>query len=521
MKLKIYVTVMVLFSILGLASCSNEDVFYNEDDLHGEKTEVVGVSKNTLMCDFAKVLSKAVYNNKNVREFLKKESIRQFDKDYDILYASVKNETIGDKTFRSILVENSSEDFIKLVEKNVPQLNILFSNISIFGINAENYDCNDPELPVAVSNEKETSLYFNGDCTNHLQKGEVPSFHVLVVNENERVIVNNQTRNGGSVYTFISPNFDNTQVTRTGVTPANHVGQKAIDAYSYFNKNDNSVYSRAFQRDYIYYRMTPTTQKGALDYNSREYITYIEVDPKKYFNIADDTETTANGDPYIKNPFATKEKNDFTQQELIDALWTQGAYEFKIEVIKSTGSEPEILQVSLRPEDIWNFNLERNYRHSTMFRHSKYTYYINASKFTAKRYYFNPDLLSLGKWDLSQEAITRRVHFEETDPSGTTEYTYECEWNKMLSSKFNGDVKLTIGLGGNNNISGGISSETTNSNTTREKTTVKVTRQTGSDDLGYATIYFYDPIINSKTTDGKYQLHEYNTGSVVFAITAN
>lgn len=117
MKLKIYVTVMVLFSILGLASCSNEDIFYNEDDLHGEKTEVVGVSKNTLMCDFAKVLSKAVYNNKNVREFLKKESIRQFDKDYDILYASVKNETIGDKTFRSILVENSSEDFIKLVEK--------------------------------------------------------------------------------------------------------------------------------------------------------------------------------------------------------------------------------------------------------------------------------------------------------------------------------------------------------------------------------------------------------------------
>lgn len=49
-----------------------------------------------------------------------------------------------------------------------------------------------------------------------------------------------------------------------------------------------------------------------------------------------------------------------------------------------------------------------------------------------------------------------------------------------------------------------------------EKTTVKVTRETKSDDLGGVTIYFYDPLVEVPAL----QPHEYNTGTVCFGITA-
>lgn len=509
---------MMMSCSWGMTSCSNDDELRSGDD-RVINSQTFNINKENLMSEFASVLSKTVYMNKDVRDFLKKEAIHQFDKNYDVLYASVKNNPIGGTTFRDILIANSSVEFIETIEKNVPQLNILFPNISFFNVSAENYDSSDAELPVAISKKKETTLYFNGECTNHLQKGEVPCFHVLVVNENNRVIVNKQTRSGSDVYTFISPNFDNTHATRANSTPSNNVGQKAINAFGYFYKDDNSAYSMSLQRDYIYYRMTPTSSRGTLDNNSREYISYIEVNPNAYFQISDSQDGISSTDPYVKNTSVSRKGRDFSQDELIDILWTKGAYNFRIEVTKSTASEPEVLMVPLKPDEIWNFNMDRSYRHSTMFRHSKYTYRIDPNKFTAKRYYFSPNVLSFGKWDLSTEALTRYVHIEEVDPSTTIETTREYEWSKVTTDKFDGDAKLTLGLG-SLNVSGGVSTGTTTTNTTHEKTTVKVTRQSLSDDLGSVSIYFYDPIIKRKTTDNQYELNEYNTGSVVFAITA-
>lgn len=505
---------MAVCSIVGVTSCNNEDSYYNENE---SSSDVMDVSKETLLNEFAKILSKTVYTNREVREFLKKESIRQFDKNYDVLYAGVKDKVVGSNTFRSILIENSSKEFIENIEKYVPQLNIFFSNISMFDINAENYNCDDAELPVAVSNTNETSLYFNGICANKLQKGEVPCFHTLVVNENERVIVNKQTRGNGEIYTFISPNFDNTRTTRAINLSPNGIGRKALEAALIFNKNDNSSSSKALQRDYVYYGMTPTSTQGAYDHNSREYITYIKVNPTSYFQIADVQEDGENStDPYVKNFTAERKVNDFTEAELIDIMWTKGAYNFRIEVAKSTQSQPEVLMVPLKPEELWNFNMDRNYRHSTTFRHSKYTYKIDPRNFTAKRHYFSKNLLSLGKWNLAQESLTRYIHIQEVDPSQTIESVCEYEWTKVSNSKFKGEVKLSLGLGDGSNLNGEIGSEITNTNTTREKTTVKVTRETKSDDLGGVTIYFYDPLVEVPAL----QPHEYNTGTVCFGITA-
>lgn len=115
----------------------------------------------------------------DVREFLKTEAVKQFDKNYDVLYALVKDKKINGPTFRDILVAYSSEADVQDIEKNVPLLNILVPKIALFDIDPANMDCTDPEIPVAVSKEKTTSLYLNGECAADLEKGEIPDFTLL------------------------------------------------------------------------------------------------------------------------------------------------------------------------------------------------------------------------------------------------------------------------------------------------------------------------------------------------------
>lgn len=65
-------------------------------------------TQESAQIEFAKILSKAVYADEDLRVFLKEEAIKQFDNDYDVFYPFVKDETIsGGRTFREILVEHA------------------------------------------------------------------------------------------------------------------------------------------------------------------------------------------------------------------------------------------------------------------------------------------------------------------------------------------------------------------------------------------------------------------------------
>lgn len=88
--------------------------------------------KTQYLSEFATILSKAIYNNMDVRKFIKENALKRFDENYDVLYYSVKDESINDKSFRDILIDYSSEKEIKEIERNVPLLNILVPEISFF-----------------------------------------------------------------------------------------------------------------------------------------------------------------------------------------------------------------------------------------------------------------------------------------------------------------------------------------------------------------------------------------------------
>jgi len=513
---------------LIISSCA-KDVLETEETVENEiqQVELNDSVKDSLKAQFARVLSSVVYENEDVREFLKTEAVKQFDKNYDVLYVSVKDKQIGGRAFRDFLVRESSEDFIREVENGIPLLNILFPNLPMFNLSPEQYDSKDDELPVAVVRRKCNELYFNGKCTDRLEKGQIPGFHTLVVNENTRVIVNNDTRRGISSFIFKSPNYDGNRkndgfATRSTLVPTSIIGGKAATAYMYFYADDSSIYSKALQRDYIYYGMSPTCQTGTLNQSINEYLSFIEVDPNVYFSVTDDIHPISpnpSDDPYIKANSVSKTHTDFTEQELIDALWTSGAYNFRFEVQTSSYSSPQILYIPLRPEQLWDFNLTRTYQHETWFTPKKYTYTINPADFTAKQHKLFSERIALGKWNIKTESLYRYISILEEDNGTTSTTSYSYESAIAHSDKFSDSGKIVLGLG-NSSVQGNIATEVTDSNSTRTIKNATVTRVESSDHLGSVRVYFYDPIADYSELETSL-MYTYNTGCVKFGITAS
>ena len=487
------------------------------NDTRSPKTNKFSFEKDSAMMEFAKILSKVTYENRDVREFLKIEALKRFDMNTDVLYVAVKDKKISERTFREVLKSYSSEETITAIENAVPLLNILLPSIAIFDINVENMDCNDEEIPVAIEDEKGMTLFLNGDVEMTIPFGELPSFYTIVVNENNKVIVESETRASNVSYRFKSPNYDkefNEEIeTRSFTGKVGDIVGKSIGAYTYFHEN-SGLRSMALQRDYVYYDLTPdNNKKGTYDHRIREYLKLMEVDPKAYFKIADINVPSTGEDPHIINGSVTRKAVDFTEQELVNLMWSQGTYDFRFEVYSSNSSFPNIVYVSLRPEELWNFNLTRDYRHSTAFRHSKYTYTIDPNKFTSKLVWLKGAGLDLGKWNLSQEGLERYIKVYEEDSGTKVTKVSEHEVTEMMTNKVNGDIKFGLGTG----IEGTVGTEFNHSTTKRERKQVMFEYCENDDALGAIKMYFYDPIIEARHNQGV-DVFTYSTGIVKFAI---
>ncbi len=260
---------------LLLGSCSkNQPIFSDDVEFHATEVALSKERREELLSKFASVLSKASFENESVRSFLKKEALKQFDKNYDVLYYLVKDELLVDKSFRDELISHSSKEFIEEIERNIPLLNILVPSIAVFDINPEDLDVSDQEIPVAFSKQDVTTLYLDGKEIVDLEKGEVPAFHVFVVNENSRVeapIMLPRTKNvSAKAIKFKSPNYDSRNPNELpnvkSIASAHSLGWKAVNAYSFYNQDDGSESQMAFQRDYIYYGIKPGDASGSLNH---------------------------------------------------------------------------------------------------------------------------------------------------------------------------------------------------------------------------------------------------------------
>mgnify|MGYP006145268743 FL=1 len=499
---------------LFLSSCTENDFQEN-----GEKSLKTSIKEES-MTKFASILSKAVYERKEVREFLKQESLKQFDKNYDVLYYLVKDETIGNETLRDILISYSSVEELEKIERSIPLLNIYVSRIEFFDVLPENLDTDDTEIPVIVSKKTENALFFNGVEELSFEKGEVPNFHVFVVNENSRVIIpenSHNARSRGRVI-FRSPAFEGTNSHSSDeelIVGINEVGQKAINAFTHFNKDDGSISQKGFQRDFIYYGITPQNMTGSLNHSVNEYIQFLEIDPKVYYDISGQRDSQIyNRDPFIVNSGVTrKSRNGYTSAELIDRMWSKGAYNFRFEVYTSLGA-PIIVFAPLRPDQIWDFNIDHSYRHSTWFRKSKHTYKIDPSKFTSKLVVL-PNPIYIGKWDIKNEPLTRYLKIYEDDEGEELIYKETFEMSFAHESNFVGYTKISLGLKEEVNSTIGVAGNIESPTTITKPIEINVLRSVESDYLGSIKMYFYDPVLQEVSTNtNSVIVHKYDTGSV-------
>lgn len=509
--------------MLCAACTDSSDILESTDTTTFNQNELVSKNeKDVKLQEFASILSKVTDKREDVRAFLKAEALKKFDTNYDILYGKVKDNLINGKTFREILVDYSSEKQISEIEATIPRLNIFMPRMKFLDVIPENYDTKDNTIPVAVSLDSCSVLYQNGKCVDKVETGDVPGFQVFVVNENCRVITSPITRSNSFSYSFKKPIYDGSQYSQlmqcTRATSDNQfVKQKMREAYEYFNADDGSVYSKSNQRDYIYFGITPQTQTGSLNKSVQEYLSFIEVDPKAYNIISDQNDLPNGNDPFIKGTYASRKKRDFTFNELMDKMWTDGKYLFRVCVVSSNSDTPTTKDIPLGPDDLWDFHLHRTYRHSTGIRHSRYTYSMDQRDFTAKKVPL--ENIALGeKWDISQEALNRKIYFYEVDEGTETTETISWDFEKMNSDKFNGDIKLNVGISKNVSGSGSIGGEISSSSTTKGTRTVTIKRSQKSDELGDAVINFYDPLIVGKT-GSEYKMKVYNTGIVSFGIS--
>lgn len=516
---------IALASVFLMLSCSQEEGILPAQEKI-DTTSVPSVAQSQLK--FAKLLSQAASGSVEVRSFLKKEALEQFDNDYDIFYPLIKNKVVyGDRTFRDILLsycENENE--LSQVEQSLLLLNILVPDLTLFGdFNAKSWDVNNKEIAVICRDDETNTLYENGENIGQMSGGDIPAFPCLVVKNNERLKVSSvNTRSGEVTYEFIDDVFDGskrapqtrhsdwddnlepTQDLTLGV--GGSVFKAPItEAWTEFKDVKN-----ACQRDYIYYGITKANKPGTLNRNIREELYRFLIQKDAFSKIADQQ----GSDPALQE--TSQGKRYLTNAEILKRIWTDGRFEFRFRtyIASETSSEAmeHMLPISIEAKDV--FSIEKvhvHHKNSTMFRQSKNFYSVDANNLRSKWIYTrdhakSDNSLFLLPWDIYSKSLVMHLFVEESDDSQTIEQTRTVvnEFTNKADFSVEGGgsidkVKLTAKLG--------YGFSHTNTNTS----SIKLITNVGSDPLGTLSFFYYDPVIKYQT-DGAYNLYSVNNGTV-------
>ena len=519
-----------LFCIAAFCACTDQvNEFPSQPDGSQSKTIVQApLDQVTAQKKFAKALSKAVSNSLEVRKFLKTEAMAQFDNDYDIFYPLVKNKIVCDnQSLRDILLSYcKDENELIQIEQSLPLLNILVPDLSLFwDFNAEKWNVDDKEVSVICRDDKDNTLYEDGENIGKMTTGDIPDFPCLVVKNNERMKVSSvNTRSGEATYEFLSDAFDGSKrkpQTRHYEEDINLQPTEDLEAYVNGSEIMESVKNawnefknvpNAYQRDYIYYGITKENKPGTLNRYIREKLYRFRIAANAYSAINDPTQ-----DPTLQN--TQKNKGYLTNEEIIQKIWTDGNFEFHFKSYISGEDSKEAMEISLKftinPRDV--FSLEKihlKHKNSTAFRQSKNFYTVDAKNLKSKWIYPEKsdknadDLVFTLPWDLYNKSLSIFMFVEEWDKGQTitqektvvSEFVNKADFSIEGSGSI-GKVSLSTKLGY------GFSHTKSVSNKATIQTTVE------SDPLGTLYFQYNDPIIRDEI-NGTYKLYNVSSGSV-------
>lgn len=518
---------LMLASAFFMFSCSQEE----GTSPINENTSNLPVSATAdTQLKFAKLLSQAASGSIEVRNFLKKEALVQFDNDYDIFYPLIKDKKVsGNQSFRDILLSYCKEENeLSQIEQSLPLLNIMVPDLTLFwDFNTTTWDTSDKEISVLCRDDKNNTLYENGENIGNMTNGDIPGFPCLVVKNNERMkITSVNTRSGEATYEFISDAFDGSKKVQTRHYDADNDLEATEDLNKYVSKDVVATAINAWrefknvpnacQRDYIYYGINKTNTPGSLNRNIREKLYRFRISATAFGRIAD-----ADGDQRLQD--LTQTKRYLSNEEILQNIWTDGNFEFRFKsyIAGETNKDAmeHLLTFSVKAKDVFSIEkIHLHHKNGTAFRQSKNFYSVDINNLRSKWIY--PEKLEPNKdnqvftlpWDLYNKALSIHMYVEEFDVDQTIEKTI------TVVNEFTNKADFSIEGGGSIDsvkLSAKLGYGFSHTNTTTSST--KVTTTVGSDELGTLSFFFYDPIIRAESNN-TYKLYDVSSGDVTATI---
>lgn len=525
-KSNLSLLVTVATTVLAIAmftACAKEELLSPEDNNYPEVVKLSNVDAQTA---FAKILSRAVSDSKEVRSFIKTEALAQFDNDYDVFYPFVKDKEVANgKTFRDILLSycDDEEELIQ-IEESALLLNILVPDLTLFwDFDAEKWNADDAGIAVISRDDADNTLYENGEVLGSLPSDEIPGFPCLVVKNNERMVVcNNATRAGNAVYEFASDAFDPSKtrsLTRsddwpmaleTAESPIPYAKAAELDPWVITGWEEFGTDYRKAQRDSPYLGITRSNSDGELKINYAEEIFMFKILAGKYSIISDQFGDT-DPDPYLNDDLSPGKGNGPAPNDawIIERIWKGGKFEIRFQsYLAGTNSSQSALtmdvQYSVPAKQAFSMDkVQVYYTNGTLVRRHIYRYKFNSSDLKPKwiRTSELPDAqggahVFTKPWNLSNQALVFHMFVSEYDASGTYTATETVQSEVSVTEK-NGQTE--------NNEDNQQQSGQDVTNTTTQTNVVQVERTLGSDNLGEIEFDYRDPVIlndTKKNTEG-------------------
>ncbi len=458
---------------------------------------------SSLKKEFATALSKAVEKSQPLRVFLKEEALKMFDNDYDVLYHTIKNQKLSDgTTIRELLLQFYAEEAqLMAIENEIPTLTIMIPELPEDSFSADLWNTENEIPKIALSLRNTNSVpFFEADGTEFIFSPEkIPAFPVLVVKENERVVQESDTHKSfakGSRFTtdkefsfrFLDDRFDRSKNTPQYKALTTNQEAKVKTAYETYKSTDG------WQRDYVYYNITPSASSGEFTYDYQEHLTSFRMEGNAmtaYNKIADQT-----NDPQLVDTTSENANAD------ISAGWTGGYFEFKANVLingkNGAGSETSIY-IPIIPQNL--FDLNYTYHPPVVGRGIRRPAYYTFESIAHKTALLD---LPIFNWDLDQYATSIKISIEEVDLTETTVVTETRNAEFATNFEIKGTL-LKVGL------------KYGASRKENETQTIQTSVTQGSDNLGDVIINFADDIIISKS-GSTYTSRKYNNGSYSLGI---
>lgn len=163
---------------------------------------------STSIEQFSILLSKAVYSEPSLRNFIKDEALQRKDFDFDVFYPLVKNELVdGERTFQEILEEYDTSNVLPLVEMEHPLLTIFVPDWSWVNddcFSVKKWDCSIPDVGVSfLAGNNARKIYWNGEYAFTMKAGEFCSTPTMIVKDNDRLVADAHTKcPGKQTYSF-------------------------------------------------------------------------------------------------------------------------------------------------------------------------------------------------------------------------------------------------------------------------------------------------------------------------------